>query len=130
VRCNMAEQIDVEYQYSLKRHNKPARWFLKKLQRTGGIVTYLGTIWEESQNYVEDDDPKWDDFNSFLQVLQYYELSERICLERENEHVRIKGRGRCKPTCCVEYPTWLMIYPDKWEQLREAYNFTSESHTS
>ena len=122
----MAKQLEVEYQYSLKRHNKPARWFLKKLHNFGGIVLYLGTVWEESLDYVDDGDPEWDEFNSFLQVLQYYELSERLCMERENEGVRMKGRGRCKPNCCVEYPTWLMLYPDHWNDLRETYRPTFE----
>lgn len=117
----MAKQIDVEYQYSLKRNNKPARWAINK--GMGVIVTYLGTVWEEAQNYIEDNDPEWDEFNSFLQVLQYYELSERLCVERANEGVRINGRSRCKPTCCVEYPTWLMLYPEKWDVLRESYGF-------
>jgi hypothetical protein len=126
----MAEQIDVEYQYSLKRNNKPARWAINKGKSVGVIVNYLGEIWKESQKYVEENDPEWDDFNSFLVVLQYYELSERLCIERANEGVRMKGRTRCKPNCCVEYPTWLMLYPNMWDNLRADYRPTFESHIS
>ena len=77
---------EINYKISLSKAKTPAHWNINKDK--GNIIIYVSNIWKESTSYI-----------SFIYWLIYYDIIERICLERAFNKIRIKG-GRCNP-CCV-----------------------------
>ena len=117
----MIPRLNVDYKYNLNPSKYPAYWNINK--DNGKITFHLGEIWQHSQNNLTgmiDSDP----VENFIDDLLYYDLSERICLERAHEKIRIKG-GRCKP-CCVQYFTQLMLYPFAWETIQQEQGRTPD----
>jgi hypothetical protein len=111
----MTASLDVEYKYSLFTGKHPAYWNING--DSGKITFYLGEIWGISQSRAKPDIDGWDEMDSFIDELLYYDLSERICLERAHEKIRLKG-GRCNP-CCVQYFTQLALYPHAWKTIQK-----------
>ena len=114
-------RLDVDYRYNITSSKYPAYWNINK--DIGKITFHLGEIWDHSQNDLTGDicdDP----VDNFIDDLIYYDLSERICLERAHEKIKIKG-GRCKP-CCVQYPAQLMLYPFAWEIIMQKHGRTPD----
>ena len=113
-------RLDVDYLYNLNPSKFPAYWNINK---NGGKITFhLGEIWDHSQTELTGD--IGDEFDCFLDDLIFYDLSERICLERAHEKIKIKG-GHCKP-CCVKYYALLMMYPFAWDKIKEKQGRTPD----
>jgi len=113
--------MEVQYEFINNDFDRQAMWLHNATKDKDGVISSMGTVivdvgktWWEAQNYV---DEMWDDIASFLHTLDYYTLSERICLELEDEGYE----HSCEPRCMVEYVTFMMLYPDKWENLRVDY---------
>jgi len=114
----MNNRLCVNYVYTLRDGKHPAYWNINK--DDGKITFRLGFIWDISQ---EEDSvtimPKEnDELDKFINDLIFYDLSERICIERAHEKILIKG-GRCNP-CCVWYFTQLAMYPFAWDIIKES----------
>ena len=108
-------RLEVEYKYSLFKGKHPAYWNINKDE--GRITFYLGEIWDVAQSHKKPDVEGWDEFDSFIDDLLYYDLSERICLERAHEKIRLKG-GRCNP-CSVQYFSQLALYQHAWSEIQK-----------
>ena len=87
-----------------------ARWY-----STGKIVLYLGSIYANAKNYVKEsynlhDGTEYEDlvFNEFIEYLTFHYLEERLCLERANQHIRVK-HDRCEPCCIRPYATAMLF---------------------
>ena len=106
--------FDIEYRYSLFNSKWPAYWNING--NTGKISFYLGNIWEIAQSRPKPDIGGWDEMDSFIDELLFYDISERFCLERAHEKIKIKG-GKCNP-CCVKHITELAMYPHAWDKIR------------
>lgn len=107
--------LDVDYKFSLHPGKHPAYWNING--DIGNITFYLGEIWDLSQSRTKPDIEGWDELDAFIDELLYSDLSERICLERAHEKIRIKN-GRCNP-CCVRYFTELALYPHAWKKIQK-----------
>jgi hypothetical protein len=113
--------LEVEYRLSLNWGKWPAYWNIKK--DLGTITQYLPSLWGEACNhsmFFETDHPDIC-FDNFMQELIYTEIVERICIERAHEGIRMKGRTRCKPNCCVRRAALMMYDPDQFKELKK-YN--------
>ena len=113
--------LEVDFRVSLKNGRYPARWNINK---DNGIVTvYLPEIWDNARDhslFYEHDHPE-QTYQNFLDELILSNLLERICLERAHEGIRLKGRSRCDPNCCIWRTTIMMLLPDCWDKVREMH---------
>lgn len=112
----MGSSLNVEYGYSLKWAKYNAYWNIKR--GSGKITFYLPRLWAhacDNSTFKEHDFPDECEEN-FIQDLIFADLTERICLERAHEKIRMKGRTRCEPNCCVRRAA-LKMYdpsPENW----------------
>ena len=114
--------LDVDYRYSLQESKTDGRWNINK--EKGAITFNLPRLYSSAEKIVK----KWnekeyryteeDTFNLFLLHMQETEMIERVCIERAYQKIRMKGRSRCKPFCCVEKVAMLMMYPDSWGDVK------------
>ena len=108
------ERLDVEYKYSLYQGKYPAYWNINK--DSGKITFYLGEIWNIAQSRTKPNVEGWDELDSFIDELLFYDISERFCIERAHEKIRMP-KGKCNP-CCVSYITQLALYPHAWKDIQ------------
>ena len=120
--------LEVEYKVSLHKGNHEGRWNINKDK--GRITFNLPLLydytmeaiesWGKSDNYSKEfmEDMS---INFFIGLLIEVELIERVCIERAHQKIRMKGRTRCKPVCCVEKLALMMARPDQWEDIQEMY---------
>jgi len=120
--------LEVEYKVSLHKGNHEGRWNINKdkgyivfnlpslYDRTMGAIERWGKSDNYSKEFMEDMS-----INFFVGLLIEVELIERVCIERAHQKIRMKGRTRCKPVCCVEKLALMMARPDQWEDMREIY---------
>lgn len=120
--------LEVEYKVSLHEAGHDGRWNINK--DLGTITSNLPRLYSRSEKTVTKywkDTPNnlssiWkgqdDIIDLFTQHLIETEMVERICIERAYQKIRLKGRSRCKPFCCVEKPALLRVYPDEWIQIK------------
>ena len=89
--------LEVTYKISLYKGKPPARWNINK--NKAKITLYISNIWKELNS-----------FDKFMEGLIYSILSERICVERAYNKIRIKG-GRCNPCCItnVAFEMWKFL---------------------
>jgi hypothetical protein len=117
----MEGRLDVDYRVSLNESKYPAYWNIKGDQ--GKITFYLPGHWDAARqhsDFFETDHPE-EVLDNFIEELIYSEITERICIERAHEGIRMKGRTRCKPNCCVRRVADLMYYHDRphlWPRIR------------
>ena len=118
--------LDVEYKVSLHKGEHGGRWNINKDK--GTITFNLPLLYNFSKKMIA----KWrgyDDcpngypceeaiINYFIEQLIETDLIERVCIERAHQKIRLKGRSRCKPFCCVERAAMCMVYPNAWEIVR------------
>jgi hypothetical protein len=116
-------RLDVDYGVSLHEGKHPAYWNINGDE--GKITFYLGEIWDLAQSRSKPDIYGWDEMDAFIDELLFFDLSERFCLERAHEKIRIKN-GRCNP-CCVKYFSELALYPHAWEKIQKKQGRTPES---
>lgn len=111
-------RLDVEYRLSLNESKYPAYWNIHGDR--GCITQYLPSHWNEARKHsdiFEHDHPD-EVMENFIEELIYSEITERICIERAHERIRMKGRTRCKPNCCVRRAALMMYNPDYWNGIR------------
>ena len=107
--------FEIENKVSMRVSNKLlARWNINK--DTGAITIFLPNLWAESKLLIDTwrgyeceklvRGEEWNAcregyIDSFNENLIFTYLTERICIERAHEKIRLK-RNKCKP--CVIYP--------------------------
>lgn len=114
-------RLEVEYRLSLNESKYPAYWTIKSDH--GRITQYLPSHWNAARQHsdiFELDHPD-EVMENFIEELIYSEITERICVERAHERIRMKGRTRCKPNCCVRRSALIMYNQDMWNTIRQ-YN--------
>lgn len=127
-------RLEVNYKISLREGKNAAHWNINK--DSGTITFNLPILWNEAietkdaergytpRENVKDWEmcPDYEEYVSeFIDLLTEVDLKERICLERAHEKIRMNGRTRCEPNCCVHRTTYMMMYndPEKWKAIRK-----------
>jgi hypothetical protein len=129
-----SKRLNVDYKVSLREGKNAAHWNINK---DNGTVTHnLPNLWneavetkDEERGYnIQELDGDWEHLpavegyiDEFIELLVETDLKERVCLERAHEKIRMNGRTRCDPNCCVHRVTSLMLYndPEKWGAIRK-----------
>jgi len=115
-------RLDVDYRLSLNYSSKyVAYWNINK--DFGRITFYLPNIWDIATDhslFIEHDHPE-ECIENFIDFLILNELIERICLERAHQKIKLHGRTRCKPNCCVRRVALAMHDPDWFLKHRQLY---------
>lgn len=106
-------RLEVENRVSLHipKDETIARWNIKG--DAGKITLYLPPLWEMATEPLADNEPIGRRFPDsqvlqdlaligFMQEISSAYLAERICLDRAHQRIRMKGRTRCNPSCCIQ----------------------------
>lgn len=111
--------LEVEHKYSLSPSKYLGCWNINK--DIGKITFYLNSLWNSARRHsdVYEDDHMDLCIENFIEDVIYLDLIERVCLERAHEKIRMKGRTRCEPNCCVRRSVLMMLYPERWESIRQ-----------
>lgn len=102
----MTNETTVDYRISIRPSDNHG--YQTKSGNKGVITLYVGSIWKDVAS-----------FDDFVNRLIWVSLTERICIERAFQKVRMKNR--CEPVCKPGRIADLMLYPDDWEYVRLFY---------
>ncbi len=112
--------LEVENKVSLIENSIfQGRWNINK--DWGAITLNVINLWDAARNhsdFFETDHPETC-FENFIQEMNWTYVVERICIERAHEKIRMKGRSRCKPYCCIWWISQFMCYPYVWDMIRK-----------
>lgn len=90
---------------------------------SGGINIYVGTIW----NQLVDEHPDYDDddkVDEFIDQIVNVTLIETLCYYRSKTKLKIKNK--CTPHCKVARVANYLLFPDRWDGIKEFYKKIDE----